>query len=114
MYENQLAVPSLFALENWRDIMKPSRRTLLGTLLAGFCGLFAAATAQTAAPKVPCPPPSPSLPPSEPTLTFSASGLPPGLSLNGQTGLISGTIGPCDANGACRVVLTTCNGTTST
>ena len=45
------------------------------------------------------------------TLTFSASGLPTGLSIDGGTGLISGTIDPAaDADGPYAVTVTATNG----
>ena len=47
-------------------------------------------------------------------LTYSATGLPPGLSLNSSTGMISGTVsGTADANSPYAVTVTASDGTHS-
>jgi hypothetical protein len=78
----------------------PSRRHLLSTFLAGLLGCLSLGTSHSASP----PPlatardPATSLPSgassasgAEASLSYAAQDLPPGLSLNPSTGVISGT-----------------------
>ena len=78
-----------------------SRRHLLSSLLAGLLGCFSLGMGSAGSPPPLIPAPDPATPPparsssafaTGGTVTYSAQGLPSGLSLDSSSGAISGTI----------------------